>query len=75
MLYHFKISHMISLSDGDHVTAGISKISKRHYLLGHGEKKKRCVRVGVGGSRACLVLHHSVTACKSLGFSDFTVLT
>lgn len=67
MVYHFKISHMIFLLDGDHVTAGISKISYRSYLLGYGGKKV--------GSWACLALLHSVTLCKSLGFSDFTVLT
>lgn len=39
MLYHFKISHMLFLPAGDHVTAGISDI--RGVICWHTEKKKK----------------------------------
>lgn len=47
MLCHFKTSHMIFFLTSDRVdiTTGISKISKRCYLLEYGGKKR--------GSRAC----------------------
>lgn len=66
MLYHFKISHMLFLPAGDHVTAGISDI--RGVICWHMEKKKK--KTG-----PALPSAHSVTMCMSLGFPDSTVLT